>query len=57
MVVAAWPSFISQLGLQGLKAIPDLPDRRDLLEFRDLPDRKDPLESRDLRDRKDLLVQ
>src|SRR6185437_11526032 len=44
MAAAAWPSFISQLGLQGRRAIPDLPDRRELL----VP--QDPLEQLDLPD-------
>jgi len=57
MAAAAWPSFISQLGLQGRRAIPDLPDRRDLLEFRDLPDHKELLDCRDPWDPKDLLGQ
>ena len=55
MAEAAWPSFISQLGLQGRRAILDLPDRRDLLEFRDLPDHKELLDCRGLPDRKDRL--
>src|SRR6185312_1661105 len=55
MAEAAWPSFISQLGLQGRRAILDLPDRRDLLEFRDLPDHKELLDCRGLSDRKDRL--
>src|SRR6185437_10231963 len=42
---------------QGRRAIPDLPDRRDLLEFRDLPDHKELLDCRDPWDPKDLLGQ
>src|SRR6185312_626730 len=56
MAAAAWPSFISQLGLQGRRAIPDLPDRRDLLDFRDPWDPKDLLGQRALLARPELLV-